>query len=141
MIKDPVFAEMLGSEQHHPHENSSHIHGKGPGRNHAGSSSHTQGSHSHGFTPTASEKDLAQDKVRSILRSFVRDWAGEGADERDQCYAPCLSALEEHWKGRRDVKVLVPGCGLGRLAMEIAAKGQPDCPSPLNHNHTRRKTG
>lgn len=28
-------------------------------------------------------------------------------------------------RDRGTVQVLVPGCGLGRLAMEIAAKGEP----------------
>lgn len=78
------------------------------------------------------ENDLAQDKVRSTLRSFVRDWSVEGAPERKACYDPCLEALERHFpavtgtggRDRGEVKVLVPGCGLGRLAMEIAARGE-----------------
>jgi carnosine N-methyltransferase len=60
------------------------------------------------------------------LRSFVRDWATEGKAERDACYTPLLEALEKYFpdtSARGSKKVLVPGCGLGRLAMEIAARG------------------
>lgn len=76
--------------------------------------------------PSQRDRDLQQDKVRSTLRSFVRDWAVEGAAERQACYDPIVAALEEHYpdvSARGKVKVLVPGCGLGRLAMEIAARG------------------
>lgn len=73
-----------------------------------------------------SSRDNQQDKVRSTLRSFVRDWTKEGAPERDACYRPLLEALEAHFPdaaSRTSKKVLVPGCGLGRLAMEVAARG------------------
>lgn len=125
MIADPVFADIFDilSEDVHgqPHSHT---------RSEAGisSHSHSHSAHSHAETrPTQAEIDLAQDKVRSTLRCFVRDWSEEGAMERRQSYDPCLEALEKHWKGKqkeKEVKVLVPGCGLGRLAMEIAARGQ-----------------
>ncbi|RSH82127.1 hypothetical protein EHS25_006060 [Saitozyma podzolica] len=129
--------------QPHTHTHSqSHTHSHSLPQPHAHSHSqpHPQ-AHSHTTTPTPTssssprprssqgENDLAQDKVRSTLRSFVRDWSVEGASERKACYDPCLEALERHFRvvpGGRDrgeVKVLVPGCGLGRLAMEIAARG------------------
>ena len=93
--------------------------------------------HSHASTSGPSsepqDKDAAQDKVRSTLRSFVRDWSEEGRNERQACYGPCLEALERHYpqdtnsqicgRKRGDIKVLVPGCGLGRLALEIASRG------------------
>ncbi|WVQ95725.1 hypothetical protein IAU59_002824 [Kwoniella sp. CBS 9459] len=165
MIATPVFADMLEAEEterrlqlhsqtptgrsshSHSHADASHTHG------HSGEGK----SHSHGSSPSdpkrsQGEADLAQDKIRSTLRSFVRDWAIEGRRERSACYDPILEALERHFpalnqeeeedesvaevlgegdldsKGRieRDrgsIRVLVPGCGLGRLAMEIAAKG------------------
>lgn len=149
MIADPVFSDMLAeppshsplanesnepvssgsSAPRHAHEmdDSSHSH------SHPHSSSHSHphnGNHHQSQTekPTQADTDLAQDKIRSTLRSFVRDWAEEGREERKACYDPCLAALERHWKGkerdRGDIKVLVPGCGLGRLAMEIAARGR-----------------
>ncbi|WVF68128.1 hypothetical protein IAT40_002891 [Kwoniella sp. CBS 6097] len=169
MIATPVFADMLEAEEteqrrlsasqspsdrishshSHPHSHSEapHTHdhaapAKPEGHSHSSSSSDTK--------RAQGEADLAQDKIRSTLRSFVRDWAIEGRKERSACYDPCLEALERHFpalsqeedesvaevlgegdmdgKGRieRDrgsVRILVPGCGLGRLAMEIAARG------------------
>eukprot|EP00418_Pyrodinium_bahamense_P068668 CAMPEP_0179098970 /NCGR_PEP_ID=MMETSP0796-20121207/45636_1 /TAXON_ID=73915 /ORGANISM="Pyrodinium bahamense, Strain pbaha01" /LENGTH=419 /DNA_ID=CAMNT_0020796761 /DNA_START=1 /DNA_END=1257 /DNA_ORIENTATION=- len=66
-------------------------------------------------------------KTRSTLRQFVRDWAREGAAERESCYEPLLRALEQYMplgscKGRRP-KVLTPGSGLGRLTFEAARRG------------------
>lgn len=130
--------------QPHTHTHSqSHSHSHSLPQPHAHSHSHPNPQaqpHSHTPTPTSSssprpkpsqgENDLAQDKVRSTLRSFVRDWSVEGASERKACYDPCLEALERHFpvvpggRHRGEVKVLVPGCGLGRLAMEIAARGE-----------------
>ncbi|KAJ3281183.1 hypothetical protein HDU76_008995, partial [Blyttiomyces sp. JEL0837] len=65
------------------------------------------------------------DKVRTVLRQFVRDWAKEGAAERLATYQPILDALESIYKDvsveeRGLLSVLVPGAGLGRLAFEIA---------------------
>ena len=121
MIRDPVFADMLdssnSSESAEVHENDhTHIH------------SHTQG-HTHGGGKL--DRDSSQEKVRSTLRSFVRDWSDLGHSEREACYTPCLEALEAYFPenaqgngGRRGKRVLIPGCGLGRLAMEIAARGE-----------------
>jgi carnosine N-methyltransferase len=132
--------------QPHTHAHSqSHSHSHSLPQPHSHSHSQPQPQpqpHSHATTPTPTssssprpktsqgENDLAQDKVRSTLRSFVRDWSVEGAPERKACYDPCLEALERHFpvvpggRDRGEVKVLVPGCGLGRLAMEIAARGE-----------------
>ncbi|CAD6575410.1 MAG: hypothetical protein TREMPRED_001369 [Tremellales sp. Tagirdzhanova-0007] len=148
MIADPVFANLLeeGDQQsHHSHsysQSQTQMHSLSPSDQYQSSirsdpefsaKPHT---HSHSRSslspsrgrPTQADTDLAQDKIRSILRSFVRDWSEEGAHERRQCYEPCLDALEKHWKGKQrelgeEIKVLVPGCGLARLAMEIAARG------------------
>lgn len=72
------------------------------------------------FPDPQAQKDHAQshglqDKVRSTIRQFVRDWSEEvrcgpygpvffdshvfwqGKQERDTCYAPCLDALEKHY--------------------------------------------
>ena len=35
-------------------------------------------------------------KVRTVLRQFVRDWADEGAKEREVQYGCLLDALERH---------------------------------------------
>ncbi|KAJ9115859.1 hypothetical protein QFC22_005001 [Naganishia vaughanmartiniae] len=51
----------------------------------------------------------------------------QGKPEREACYDPCIAALEKHYEHippaeRRKVKVLIPGAGLGRLALEVAGK-------------------
>lgn len=167
MIANPVFSDMLSSSddsQCAPGDYT-HSHVDSPSHDHSQSASSAH-SHSHSSPKSQSSKtegkrspelDIAQDKVRSTLRSFVRDWTKEGEDERNACYAPCLEALERYFpqkssagekeveiiidgedsklcrktRERSDVKVLVPGCGLGRLAMEIAARGGPSLTASL----------
>ncbi|KAI9015237.1 N2227-like protein-domain-containing protein [Phycomyces nitens] len=68
------------------------------------------------------------DKVRSTLKQFVRDWAVQGKPEREATYRPILDTLEALYSNtsvtaRANVRVLVPGAGLGRLAYDIATKG------------------
>nr|CAD7464553.1 unnamed protein product [Timema tahoe] len=68
-----------------------------------------------------------QDKVQVTLKQFVRDWSEEGAGERQTCYQPIIDEILAHFPAHTcapdDVKVLVPGAGLGRLAFEIARRG------------------
>jgi carnosine N-methyltransferase len=131
MIADPVFADMLAESQGNSHIADGHNHGHSHSHSHSHSHGHqgsTQASPSD-TKPSQSEVDLSQDKVRSTIRSFVRDWSVEGEGERQACYGPCLEALERHYPGegasdRNGIKVLVPGSGLGRLAMEVAARGE-----------------
>ncbi|KAF6148963.1 hypothetical protein GIB67_026708 [Kingdonia uniflora] len=62
------------------------------------------------------------DKVRCIIRNIVRDRAQEGSRERDQCYKLILEELNRLFPSRcknRPPCCLVPGAGLGRLALEI----------------------
>jgi carnosine N-methyltransferase len=66
--------------------------------------------------------------VRSTVKQFVRDWSQEGLSEREAAYDPILGALEHAFKHvssaqRTQLRVLVPGAGLGRLAFEIAWLG------------------
>ena len=65
--------------------------------------------------------------MRCILRNIVRDWAQEGAEERRQTYDPILRELRRKFPDRltsgRAPSCLVPGAGLGRLALEISALG------------------
>ncbi|RDX66829.1 Carnosine N-methyltransferase, partial [Mucuna pruriens] len=66
------------------------------------------------------------DKVRCIIRNIVRDWAAEGKKERDQCYNPILEELNILFPNRSKESppaCLVPGAGLGRLALEISCLG------------------
>eukprot|EP00257_Ricinus_communis_P025954 XP_025013368.1 carnosine N-methyltransferase [Ricinus communis] len=66
------------------------------------------------------------DKVRCIIRNIVRDWADEGQKERDECYKPILDELDLLFPNRSKESpptCLVPGAGLGRLALEISCLG------------------
>jgi len=71
-------------------------------------------------------KLLNLDKVRSTLHQCVRDWSTLGEPERKMCYDPILRVLCEFYPNeseRGNIKVLNPGCGLGRLTWEIAKLG------------------
>ncbi|KAL9104934.1 MAG: hypothetical protein Q9163_000179 [Psora crenata] len=73
---------------------------------------------------TATASDL--DKARLTIRQFYRDWSAEGADERRACYGPVLSVIADTFSkvnDKSEVKVLVPGAGLGRLVYEICKTG------------------
>ncbi|KAG1048973.1 hypothetical protein G6F43_008673 [Rhizopus delemar] len=76
--------------------------------------------------PPVSPMDM--DKVKTTLKQFVRDWAKEGESERKLTYEPLIRELNEIYRDvpiekRGDVRVLVPGAGLGRLAFDIAKEG------------------
>lgn len=67
-------------------------------------------------------------KAASTLRQLYREWSVEGSAERRACFNPVLAFLEAHFAGtpparRRTVRVLNPGCGLGRLVFELALRG------------------
>lgn len=56
----------------------------------------------------------------------MRDWSAEGKSERDALFPPILEALKKEFPerdGPEPLDVLVPGCGLARLAYEIASLG------------------
>ena len=72
--------------------------------------------------------DLA--RVRESLKHFIRDWSEEGARERMRTFSPILDVLNEVDPSQRaEMKILVPGCGLGRLAWEISQLGWYTCSS------------
>ncbi|GAA5820823.1 hypothetical protein JCM3770_000354 [Rhodotorula araucariae] len=62
-------------------------------------------------------------RVVETLKHFVRDWSAEGKGERDALFPPILDALRDEFGAGDGKKVLVPGCGLGRLAYEVALQG------------------
>ncbi|KAI5406754.1 hypothetical protein KIW84_053145 [Lathyrus oleraceus] len=69
---------------------------------------------------------LLLSQVRCIIRNVVRDWAVEGQKERDQCYKPILEELNSLFPNRSKESppaCLVPGAGLGRLALDISCLG------------------
>lgn len=73
-------------------------------------------------------------KMRSTLKSFMREWSDVGQSERDQCYKPIMEEVHDYFvndqkrqihdteTGER-ISVLHPGCGLGRLVFEFALQG------------------
>ncbi|KAJ1984040.1 hypothetical protein H4R34_000902 [Dimargaris verticillata] len=72
--------------------------------------------------------EYQMDKLRSTLRQLVRDWSAEGQAERNASYGLILDMLEQQFPKSAEVsraqrQVLVPGAGLGRLALEIAHRG------------------
>lgn len=72
----------------------------------------------------ASEEDM--NKARMTINQFYRDWSAQGASERNACYEPVLKDVEElflHVPTKDDLKILVPGAGLGRLVFEICRQG------------------
>ncbi|KAJ8517718.1 hypothetical protein ONZ45_g5124 [Pleurotus djamor] len=107
----------------HSHDDAaghSHEHGHGHSHSH---------SHSDARSSTGGQSDFDMDKLRSTLKQFVRDWSAEGKDEREKAYGPIKDALLKHFSDipaaeRGNFRVLVPGCGLGRLAYDVASLGK-----------------
>ena len=69
---------------------------------------------------TAKASDI--DKARSTIRQLYRDWSHEGSAERKGCYDPVIQdVIKSFWHSpsKPDVKILVPGAGLGRLSKRI----------------------
>ncbi|PWN49718.1 N2227-domain-containing protein [Violaceomyces palustris] len=68
------------------------------------------------------------DKIQSTLKQLVRDWSAEGRAERELAYRPIVQAIEACFghvpkANRGEVRILVPGAGLGRLAFDLATHG------------------
>ena len=63
----------------------------------------------------------------AVLHSLVREWSDEGLYERKTAFDPLVTELERllpvDANNAFSVRVLVPGCGLARLPLEIAGKG------------------
>ncbi|OTF70400.1 N2227-like protein [Euroglyphus maynei] len=72
------------------------------------------------------EKDLDISRIDSILNQIVREWCHDGVNERESCFVPILNTIEEYFpmtENRNQIRILVPGAGLGRLPYEIAKRG------------------
>ncbi|XP_043658536.1 carnosine N-methyltransferase isoform X2 [Drosophila teissieri] len=67
------------------------------------------------------------DQAQSTLKLIARDWSTEGALEREQSYKPIIDSIVEYYKPSdfelKEIKILVPGAGLGRLTYELACLG------------------
>lgn len=78
---------------------------------------------------TVPPKVRSQDihKVQITLKQIFRDWSAEGHMEREQCYKPIIDEITSFFNPRKckieNVKILIPGAGLGRLIYDIASKG------------------
>lgn len=74
---------------------------------------------------TATSSDV--NKAHSTIRQFYRDWSVEGRAERDVCYGSVLCDLRDEFGTRLasgdEIKVLVPGAGLGRLVFDLCQAG------------------
>lgn len=77
-------------------------------------------------------------RVRESIKHFVRDWSDEGRAERETIFGPILEVLKSvPTQERAYMRVLVPGCGLGRLAWEASQLGTcPAYPMSSAHAHT-----
>ena len=74
-------------------------------------------------------------KVKTIIEQIVRDWSKEGEVERNECYLPIINELKKRLPIRNntnndnnsnveeDCRVLIPGFGLARILVDIAALG------------------
>ncbi|KAH9834161.1 N2227-like protein-domain-containing protein [Rhodofomes roseus] len=63
-------------------------------------------------------------RVRESLKHFVRDWSEEGRAERANIFGPILDVLQDvKPAARQEMRVLIPGSGLGRLAWEVSQMG------------------
>lgn len=74
---------------------------------------------------TATSNDV--NKAHSTIRQFYRDWSAEGQTERQVCHESVLQGLRTEFQSRRDagedIRVLVPGAGLGRLVFDVCMAG------------------
>ena len=67
-------------------------------------------------------------RTEAILHSLHREWTADGRKEREAIFEPLLDALQRYLPVKSpDVafrqRVLVPGCGTGRLPLEVAIRG------------------
>jgi carnosine N-methyltransferase len=77
-----------------------------------------------------SQNDM--EKARSCINQFYREWSAEGDVERRKCFGPVITALKSEYArrsettsdmDRSEIKVLVPGTGLGRLVFDVCHVG------------------
>jgi len=66
-------------------------------------------------------------KVKGTLHQCYREWSAAGSLERKQAFFPLIEQLQKHMpvtsQNKNQLRVLVPGCGLGRLVLEICSRG------------------
>ncbi|KAF1765833.1 hypothetical protein GCK72_005786 [Caenorhabditis remanei] len=65
-------------------------------------------------------------KVLSTIRQICREWSSEGLPEREATFKPIIEELNSIFPTeteRHNIRILVPGCGLGRLAHDLIEQG------------------
>lgn len=65
-------------------------------------------------------------KVLSTIRQICREWSLEGLPERESTFQPIINELNSIFpteKERHETRILIPGCGLGRLAHDLIDEG------------------
>ena len=66
-------------------------------------------------------------KLISTLKLFIRDWSIDGKKERELVYSPIINEFKNYFMNnnlnKKDIKILIPGTGLGRLQYEISKLG------------------
>ena len=78
------------------------------------------------FIKENEKKGVNTDKtsVSQAMKHFVRDWADEGYEERQDAFPCVLGTLANMSRtSEQPLRVLLPGAGLGRLAHEVNALG------------------
>lgn len=80
---------------------------------------------SHSKAQDAAKKVPDRVSVSQSLKHFVRDWSTSAQAEREDTFQCILGTMQSLFPKRpeNDVKVLLPGSGLGRLGHEVASMG------------------
>jgi len=70
-------------------------------------------------------QEYQMDRIVATLHQITREWTQEGTRERAQSFSPILDSMQALFPvaERHKLRVLVPGCGVGRLPWEIANLG------------------
>ena len=72
----------------------------------------------------AQHRPADRTSVSQGMKHFVRDWADEGHEERQESFGCILESLAQTPRtSSRPLRVLIPGAGLGRLAHEVDKLG------------------
>lgn len=66
------------------------------------------------------------EKVRSTLLQLSREWSSDGLKEREIANGRIIDKLVQLFPDeseRQNIKIVVPGCGLGRLVVDLVRQG------------------
>jgi len=75
----------------------------------------------------STQNKILINKLESTLKLFIRDWSKEGKKERNLVYIPIINEFKKYFMNenlnKKEIKILFPGTGLGRLQYEISKLG------------------